>query len=243
MPYTRRKRYNARKTYARPRYNKRKPRMNNYRKRKRTNRPYTTKARTPSGVSDRMLMKMRYTTFFNITNVISDNGYHIFRGNSIYDPDLTFVGHQPLGHDQWAAFYDKYRVHASKINIQVLSRSNTTDNSNVIVVIFPIIDPATYLPDPVQSIEQIYGRYRVLGTANATNGIFMKNYMSTKKIYGETSLADDEFVSNFGSNPVSEWFWYVGLQNMQGFLTSDATFVCKVTYFVELLSRKPLPQS
>jgi len=35
---------------------------------------------------------------------------HLFRANSIFDPDFTGVGHQPLSHDQYALRYSQYRV-------------------------------------------------------------------------------------------------------------------------------------
>lgn len=35
---------------------------------------------------------------------------HVFATNSIFDPDVTSTGHQPLGRDLWASMYDYYTV-------------------------------------------------------------------------------------------------------------------------------------
>ena len=35
---------------------------------------------------------------------------HVLRMNSIYDPDYTTTGHQPMGRDQLAELYNRYRV-------------------------------------------------------------------------------------------------------------------------------------
>lgn len=41
-----------------------------------------------------------------------------WRLNSLFDPDLTFAGHQPLGFDQLAALYGRYRVLRARLMIQ-----------------------------------------------------------------------------------------------------------------------------
>jgi hypothetical protein len=44
-----------------------------------------------------------------------------YASNSIFDPNLTATGHQPLSHDQWSQFYQHYLVMGSKITIKVLN--------------------------------------------------------------------------------------------------------------------------
>lgn len=46
----------------------------------------------------------------------------LFRLNSLYDPDLSGLGTQPVGYDQWAAFYNKYRVVSTEVEIRVENR-------------------------------------------------------------------------------------------------------------------------
>lgn len=61
----------------------------------------------------------------------SDNltGYtgsqYVFRLNSLYDPNLTGVGHQPQGYDQMAQFYNTYRVYKVDIYVRVTAISHT----------------------------------------------------------------------------------------------------------------------
>lgn len=42
---------------------------------------------------------------------------HQFRLNSLFDPDLTGVGTQPVGFDQYAALYEKYRVYEASYKV------------------------------------------------------------------------------------------------------------------------------
>jgi len=51
-------------------------------------------------------------------NSISSNGAidgNILKLNSCYDPDVTYTGHQPMGFDQYAALYNYYRVHHTRV--------------------------------------------------------------------------------------------------------------------------------
>jgi len=45
---------------------------------------------------------------------------HVFRLNSLFDPDFTATGHQPLGFDQWAQFYNHYVVNGCEWEIQTI---------------------------------------------------------------------------------------------------------------------------
>ena len=46
--------------------------------------------------------------------------------NSIHDPDYETGGHQPLGHDQWATFYNSYRVRGIRYDV-TFSNNGTTE--------------------------------------------------------------------------------------------------------------------
>lgn len=52
-----------------------------------------------------------------ITGGLSGNGVNISL-NDIHDPNKTGTGHQPYGHDQWAAFYTRYKVTWAEIKLE-----------------------------------------------------------------------------------------------------------------------------
>ncbi|AUM61743.1 capsid [uncultured virus] len=73
------------------------------------------------------VMRHRY-----VDNVIVPTGpaaglttYYVFRSNSMYDPDRTGLGHQPLYRDEMAAHYMNYTVLKSFIRVSVPNESTT----------------------------------------------------------------------------------------------------------------------
>lgn len=59
---------------------------------------------------------MRYRTWIALDPATAGAlGYYVFRANSIYDPDYSAAGHQPMGYDQLSALYAHYVVLSSTI--------------------------------------------------------------------------------------------------------------------------------
>lgn len=51
---------------------------------------------------------------------------YVFRLNSIFDPDVTAAGHQPLGRDHWAGVYKYYRVLAADVKLHWYNATDVT---------------------------------------------------------------------------------------------------------------------
>jgi len=64
-----------------------------------------------------------------------------FRLNGLFDPDFSLGGHQPMGFDEWSAFYGRYRVKSAKCKIRAVS--NTTVNVPMAVIAYPSNSSAT----------------------------------------------------------------------------------------------------
>lgn len=59
----------------------------------------------------------------NLSAVPGTNVYQVWRSNSIFDPDSTGIGHQPLGRDLWASMYDYYAVLSCEYDIKIFNCS------------------------------------------------------------------------------------------------------------------------
>lgn len=122
-----------------------------------------------------------------------------WRANSLYDSDLTGVGHQVMGFDQLKILYNRYRVDAVHYSVAITNRTS----EQMLVCILPTngATPSTY----GEAVEQPRARWVIL----APNG----SGASTKTVSGWVSLKavasasasmyknDDRYQSVVSSNP------------------------------------------
>lgn len=86
-----------------------------------------------SGMPRVFSVRMKYCDSYPIT-IPPLGGLYVqqFRLNSIFDPDLTNIGHQPYYRDQLAQFYTTYKVLTCFVNVNITSEQG----SNGLVCIF-----------------------------------------------------------------------------------------------------------
>lgn len=198
---------------------------------------------TPLVCPNVMRVKLPYTDLFEfngggIFTIVSN----VFRGNSIFDPDLTGTGTQPLGRDQWHNFYNRYRVISSTIEV---SASNASGISCTIYT-FPN-NNQDQVTVRRQVMEQQYVKQAMFGHNTGNSTATIKNTMSPAKIRGAPSdivQYEDSYSAQAGFNPPTPFFWHVGVFG-QGLGVSnfrvDATIT--ITYDVEFYDRLTLSRS
>ncbi len=71
-----------------------------------------------------MEVGMYYGDQKTITAAASE-AYWDLRTNSLFDPDLTYTGSQPVFFDQWSALYSRYRVLATRVHVWASNVSGT----------------------------------------------------------------------------------------------------------------------
>jgi hypothetical protein len=76
----------------------------------------------PIPVSTRVVL--RYNDFYNYSSSGGIASF-VYAGNSAFDPDVTFTGHQPYYYDRYTGPYQKYVVMGSKIRYEILSEGGS----------------------------------------------------------------------------------------------------------------------
>ena len=220
-----------------------------------TKRTYKRKARktrsTPryrnlkAVVPDKHVVKLRYVQQFDLDASSLINNSRVFRANSIFDPDFTGVGHQPLGHDQWAVFYDHYNVVGSKITAKFISTS-AASNIGASVVGILLRDSSTLVPVPTDIMEQTNSGYGIMTNSGATQVKTIVKGFSCKKFFGLKDIADNRAMvgAAFGSNPSEDAYFHVYQAPL---VTGEDPTLCHcivtMEFMVQLTERKVLPQS
>lgn len=197
----------------------------------------TSIIRQPSGVPDRIFVKLVYSEDLIFNQGSGTLGYNVYRGNSLFDPDLTGTGGQPYFFDQWAAFYQNYRVHGSAIRVIWNATGGTC------VAINTMIAPACSSTAMGSSeILQEQPRCKTTTLRMGATGIgqaMQRHYSSTARQMGVkrmTVKTENDYAPLTSASPTSGWYWHIGNYERTG-ATMALTAQVKLTYFAEFFYR------
>lgn len=195
--------------------------------------------RCPGSAPDVMHVKLTYCE--NRTINALGGGVYVYRGNSINDPDLTGVGHQAMGHDEWATLYRRYKVTGSKITVI----GTTTDTGETPIYAVTPMTQSAALGAFESYQEQEYSKMAAvgrIGTGFIPNQTV--NFMSTRRMRGIYEVDDEDYAALMGNNPTKEWFWHIAYADT-GKSSADVTIniSIKLEYWCALYDRQQLEQS
>lgn len=197
------------------------------------------------GFPQNKIVKMKYVenVSFDLTSLGQEK--HTFRANSIFDPYVTGIGHQPIGHDQWNLFYNHYCVLGAKITAQFTSGSNDTGFEPVMYTVL-LLDDTTTTASILDSIEQGKAHYTLQnGQVNAAAKTIRNTY-SAKKFFNVADVKDnlDRIGAPFGSNPTDEAIFQVGAQTIDEVPSAQGhNALITIEYIVMMSEPKELVQS
>lgn len=218
--YSRRRNYRKNAILKRRRYN-----------RKRT---YTKMFKSP-GFPDRMLVKMNYV---EIAQPGLGDNTNLYQGitfqNSLFDPNASGVGHQPLWFDQWANVYTNYRVKGWSYKITVENLSNVTGWAGI-----RHQDIGSGENNKETFMERKDSRWVVLGPIGSSRSIhYFKGYLDVAKTVGQTRLdvnTDDQYMASWNANPTKKC--WLATYMAGGTSSTPFRWTCKLTYYAELSGR------
>lgn len=190
-------------------------------------------------IAPRTVVKLKYHEDYLTPGVIVDQRFNL---NSIYDPNLTGTGHQPLGHDQYATFYNRYRVY--KVSY-VVGIACLGANENYKVSIGASNSTVSFT-DPSVAAESPTFKTQLVSNASP---IIMKGSYYLPSINGSTSAvykADDRFAALFGSSPTEQIVMHIvtsSVGNDAVPTSGKLGFTVNLVYHCELFDPKDLAQS
>jgi len=215
MPYRRRRR----------RFSRRRPRRRMSRRRRSR---FTVAVARPI-VTDKTITSLTYCDTFTSSGTAPYT--YVYSHNSCYDPDVTGVGHQPRGYDEWVRFYGRYHVHACKAEIFVTNQSAYS----IICVLVPSAQNTSALATPEHGAELPYSK--VMTVQSLQNDKKLSQYITTDRMVGFRTANDRDFIPQVTANPVVRTYWKIGLQTQPALSAISVHVLVKLTYYVSFDER------
>lgn len=163
-----------------------------------------------------------------------------FNLNSIFDPNRTGTGHQPMGYDQWANFYGRYRVIRVRVQVAFV-------NANTAVPIQCTISAtnSTTALTLLSGSEQPYSATTLLSTRAGMDTATLTRTYNLHDIVGKTPLeyqGSDLDQAQIGASPGELAILHVNVASIDG---SNITYqvVVRLYFTVELFDANELGES
>lgn len=132
---------------------------------------------------------------------------YVFTANGLFDPNITGVGHQPRGFDQYMGLYNYYTCVASRIVLRASPAASET--LNLMVGLCPL-NNSTANSDSIDYLESQGCLFEFLRPGTSSAAKKLQNEVDLKSWYDVKSPVDDESLrGNNGTNPSRQVYWHV----------------------------------
>jgi hypothetical protein len=156
-------------------------------------------------------------------------GVHSFATNSLYDPDQTATGHQPLGYDELKVFFDHYVVVGAKIRARFGATGSSAGYGANMMVGIMLTDDLTTATDPLVMLEQPFGVNSELSLTLTKGESFreLRHHWTAREWYNVSDPMDvfDNIGALYSANPTEMAYFTVWCADVNGADSSRTTYV------------------
>lgn len=196
--------------------------------------------------SNSQIVKLKYVERISMNPAIGVFSIYNFRANSLYDPNLSGTGHQPLGYDQWSAFYDHYNVIGAKIKCTFMSSGATAATDHALVGILLDDDVSSFSVSTSELMEQGKATTKFMSVSSAAGRAIVHKGFSAKRFFHLANVSDnvDRIGSSVDGSPSEEAYFrlFVGPKNTS-LDVSNVDVLVEITYIAMFTEPKNLAQS
>lgn len=182
---------------------------------------------------------MRWVTY-NSISLATGTGAKIYRANSMYDPDYSGAGDQPLGYDQWTAFYQRYKVYAIDYKVTFVAASSVAES---IVGVVPCL---TASPDTAakNAFAETYAKAE-LWSANGGFRPVVSGHLDMRKFVGATKqeFGEENYSGPYNNDPTSVVWFHVRADTIGGGASGTMYFYMEIDFDCEFYQRAELDLS
>lgn len=194
---------------------------------------------SPTGMPDRIFVKLRLKIDVAFTNTAGGTASAVFIANSGFDPTLSISAGQPYLWDQWSALYNQYRVHKMGYRIEpTISSTNVTTTSVREVTVLPSTS-ATAFTDHLLINTQPYAKSRrwQIGCGRAPT---LKGVLRIPHLLGVTKeryRVDNVFTTTVTASPNTQLYFHVYTYDPVGVVDVNTNAGIWLTFHVEFFDR------
>ncbi len=167
---------------------------------------------------------------------------HVFRGNSLYDPDSTGTGHQPRYFDTYATVYGRYKVLASSLRIEAINASTGVASIVSMVPLTEVVAATT-----LEEISELPSAITTPMVPIAQRGskTLYHPMISTKDVCGllPGQVNDEDWSAGVTSNPSQIWYWSVGAFSADKATVVDTYIRVRFEFHAVFYDRKDITTS
>jgi hypothetical protein len=186
----------------------------------------------------RIFARLTYSLGGSITTTTT-LGEIFVAANNPNDPGLSLSALQPVWYDQIQAFYNRYRVWGSSIQVRC---NNTTASVPYELVVFPT-RLATGVTAIFDAVGQPHAKYRQ-GSGSAGNDMTTINhYMSSAKLFGTPTGTSNDFAGSANANPSLLWYWAICVQAFDATTSVTVADEVRLTLDIELFDKTTVDMS
>lgn len=200
--------------------------------------------------AQRYICKMKYAEVRTVTGPIGGGlAQYNWNLNSVFDPNLTGIGHQPYGYDQLVDLYNRYRVYRVDYVISALNTDAASQNYSVIGAL-PSNEPFTAAGGVSELMENPRCKY-ITQAPNAALKV-LRGSISLPSLVGRTKaqyMADDRYQAVATTSPAEQAVLNVmggtisGTSGSGGTATNTMQLSISLVYHVEWFDAKIQLQS
>jgi len=197
------------------------------------------------GFPDKFKTKLRYCESGYWSAAAGGSQSNTFRMNSVYDPNLSGIGHQPMYHDTLALIYGKYRVTKAVITVKFASSSPpalTAVNYGPTCVGLVCSNSSSFVSTSVdQRMEQNDNSTKILQPKGGGNEVVTcRQTFYPGRDLGNGAI-DDSGAGSFGNNPAQVYHCHA-FKIDQG-ESSAIQWYATIEYEIECFQRLEQPSS
>lgn len=168
--------------------------------------------------------RLKYVDRFNMSNALGIYSEILFNLNSLFDPDRTGTGHQPLGFDNLATIFSRYRVLKTSYRI---TGTNTEQNQNLSVIVYADNGVAS-AGSCANALEHGWSQVKMrngFSPASIFKGTVVLNKLTGNSL--EAYRSDDAYTALVSGSPSELLLLHVGIEG-------SAAVASSFNYFLEL---------